>query len=245
MSESPQNPIDPASLLSRSLDQPLPTNDQGRLRDALSRSESLCELRDHLVRVHVLVRAFGCETIEGEWKRFLASLEGRIADATVLARSEDEALRTAAALVDKWSRNLTDVEFHRFTDSVLAGIADVSQAGDEVMTALQSLLARWRPLPSDLDFDRLFESVFMQITSEQGRGSGTGESREIDRLLARWAVHYPAVDFDRFPERVGVLIQPFDYPTRNWTRVFLLDRNLACSCGCGRLRGYGPILVAA
>ena len=120
MSHRPEQPDDLSFLLSYSLDEGLPADERRRLDEALATSESLRAESDDLCAVDRLVKRWGEQTVDVDW---------RTMEALIIATArEDESLADVDDLVARWGETVVAYNDVAFVDGVLSRVAAEASA---------------------------------------------------------------------------------------------------------------------
>ncbi|MDO8632134.1 MAG: hypothetical protein Q7R41_16745 [Phycisphaerales bacterium] len=117
MIDETYNPNDPLFLASRGLDRDLSDGERGRLNDALIASPTLREDAKRLEAVDRLVKLWGREGVEIDWRH-----HADLVVASPQTDAEDATLRKIDELIAAWGRRQPVLDERAFADAVLSRI---------------------------------------------------------------------------------------------------------------------------
>lgn len=113
MSDSNDNPNDPAFLASRALDESLPAAAKARLDEALDASEDVRSLAMQMEAVDRLVKKWGRQSPDIDW-----ACHEKLIKARVEAIGEEDQLHGVDDLIAKWA-SPPPIDEHRFESAVM------------------------------------------------------------------------------------------------------------------------------
>lgn len=117
MIDETYNPNDPLFLVSRGLDRDLSDGERGRLNDALNASPTLREEAKRLEAVDRLVKQWGREGVEIDWRH-----HADLVVASPQTDADDATLRKIDELIAAWGRRQPVLDEKAFADAVLSRI---------------------------------------------------------------------------------------------------------------------------